>query len=80
MAMLFASVVATACVDDNIDYGDDDSNEVENIGYLSLSGLNISVLSDTEVITGTGNPEATRAEINTDNFNVEFLQNAGIME
>ena len=77
MAMLFASVVATACVDDNIDYGDDDSNEVENIGYLSLSGLNISVLSDTEVITGTGNPEATRAEINTDNFNVEIINSLG---
>ena len=77
MTMLFASVVATACVDDKIHYENDDSTEIENIGYLSLSGLNISVLSDTEVILGSGSTEATRAEVNTDNFTVEIINSLG---
>lgn len=78
MTLLCAAVVATGCVDDDIRYQTGENESSENIGYLSLSGLNVSILSDTEIITGSGqNSVDTRAEVNTDNFMVEIINSAG---
>ena len=78
MTLMLAAAVATSCVDDNIRQGTEGNDPSENIGYLSLSGLNVSVLSDTEVITGSGKSVDTRAEVNVDDFTVEIIDSKGI--
>lgn len=77
MTLICASFLATACADDDIRYGSDTEEKVENVGYLSLSGLNVSVLSDTEIIAGLKSANATRADINVGDFNVEIINSAG---
>ncbi len=77
MTLLLAAMVATGCDDDDIRYQGESEKPSENIGYLSLSGLNVSVLSDTEVITGSGKAVATRADISTSNFMVDIINSAG---
>ncbi len=75
--ILLVAAMATGCVDDDIRYQGGGEEPSENIGYLSLSGLNVDVLSDTEIITGSGKPLATRAEVNKDNFTVDIVNSAG---
>lgn len=77
MTLICASFLATACADDDIRYGSDTEEKVENVGYLSLSGLNVSVLSDTEIIAGLKSANATRTDINVGDFNVEIINSAG---
>ena len=77
MTLICASFLATACADDDIRYGSDTEEKIENVGYLSLSGLNVSVLSDTEIIAGLKSANATRADINVGDFNVEIINSAG---
>lgn len=77
MVLLFAATLATGCVDDDIRYGGEEEKPSENIGYLSLSGLNVNVLSDTEIITGPGKAAVTRADVDTSNFVVEIINSAG---
>ena len=78
MTLMLAAAVATSCVDDDIRQGAGGSEPSENIGYLSLSGLNVSVLSDTEVITGSAKSVDTRAEVNVDDFTVEIIDSEGV--
>ena len=73
MTLICASFLATACVDDDIRYGSEADEKVENVGYLSLSGLNVSVLSDTEIIAGLKSAGVTRTDINIGNFNYLFI-------
>lgn len=77
IVLLLAATMATGCNDDDIRNQGGETKPSDNIGYLSLSGLNVDVLSDTEVITGPGKSAATRAEVNTDNFMVEIINSAG---
>ena len=77
MTLLLAATMATGCVDDDIRYQSGENPDTDNIGYLSLSGLNVSVLSDTEIITGSGSAHATRAAVSADNFTVEIINSAG---
>lgn len=77
MTLLLAATLATGCADDDIRYQGGGEEPSENIGYLSLSGLNVDVLSDTEIITGSGKSVATRAEVNKENFMVDIINSAG---
>ena len=77
MTLLLAAALATGCADDDIRQSEGKDQPSENIGYLSLSGLNVSVLSDTEIITGSGKAESTRAEVDVNNFTVEILDSKG---
>lgn len=77
MTLLLATVVATGCVDDDIRYEGEENETTDNIGYLSLSGLNVSVLSDTEIIAGLKSADKTRAEINVSDFTVDIINSAG---
>ncbi len=78
MTLLLAATMATGCVDDDIRYPNEDNGSSDNIGYLSLSGLNVDVLSDTEIISGSGSAKATRAEVNVGNFTVEIIDSKGV--
>ena len=78
MTLLLAAALATGCADDDIRQNGGQDQPSENIGYLSLSGLNVSVLSDTEVITGSGKSVETRAEVNVGDFTVEIIDSEGV--
>ncbi len=76
--LLLAAVVATGCGNDDIRQNPNgEETTSDNIGYLSLSGLNVSVLSDTEIIAGMKSIDGTRAEVNIDDFNVDIINSAG---
>ena len=77
MIILLAAAVATGCENEDIKHGSEDNPVTENVGYLSLSGLNVSLLSDTEIITGPSKAAATRTDINIGDFTVEIINNAG---
>lgn len=73
--MLLAAVaLMTGCVNEDIRYDDDATSKSENIGYLSLSGLDVEVLSDTEIVTGTKSQHSTRAdEVDPSSFTVDII-------
>lgn len=77
MTLLLAATMATGCVDDDIRYPNRGETASDNIGYLSLSGLNVDILSDTEIIQGSGSAKATRADVNVGNFTVEIINSKG---
>ena len=77
MTLLLAATMATGCGDDDIRHQGGGDTPSENIGYLSLAGLNVSALSDTEVITGSGKSASTRADVDTSNFMVDIINSAG---
>ena len=77
MTLLLAATMATGCGDDDIRHQGGGDTPSENIGYLSLAGLNVSALSDTEVITGSGKSASTRADVDTSDFMVDIINSAG---
>ena len=75
----FLSIAATAvlalgsCSKDKVDYVDPNGQKNENIGYLSLSGMEATVMEDTDNIEST-----TRAEgVDINNFDVVITNNSG---
>lgn len=69
------AVILGSCNKDNVNYDDIDTETNENIGYLSLAGLEASVMEDTENITTSSGTRAS--EVNIDLFNVEILDVTG---
>lgn len=74
IAVVFALTLG-ACKKDKVDYiGDVDTN-TENIGYLSFSNFEATVMEDTENIA---NPAAkTRAGVDINTFDVVITNKAG---
>ena len=77
MTLLLAATMATGCGNDDIRYPNGGETNSDNIGYLSLSGLNVDILSDTEIIQGSSSAKATRADVNVGNFTVEIINSKG---
>ena len=50
IVLLLAATMATGCNDDDIRNQGGETKPSDKIGYLSLSGLNVDVLSDTGLI------------------------------
>ena len=69
------AVILGSCNKDNVNYDDIDTETNENIGYLSLAGLEASVMEDTENITTSSGTRASEVNINL--FNVEILDVTG---
>lgn len=69
------AVILGSCNKDNVNYDDIDTETNENIGYLSLAGLEASVMEDTENITTSSGTRASK--VNIDLFNVEILDVTG---
>ena len=69
------AVILGSCNKDNVNYDDIDPETNENIGYLSLAGLEASVMEDTENITTSSGTRASEVNINL--FNVEILDVTG---
>lgn len=60
------ALTLSSCHKDNVDYGKGQQEEKENIGYLSLGGMNASVMVETENVS-----TPTRAEgVDINTFNV----------
>lgn len=60
------ALTLSSCHKDNVDYGKGQQEEMENIGYLSLGGMNASVMVETENVS-----TPTRAEgVDINAFNV----------
>ena len=77
MSLAVATLLALgSCTNDKVDYVDPNATVNENIGYLSLAGMQVSVLEDTENIEST-----TRAEgVDINNFDVVIMNSSdGIM-
>ena len=74
--LIGATMLMAGCVNEDIRYDDDNKTKPENVGYLSLSGLNVEVMSDTEVITGVKSHTPTRAEsVDPSDFTVDIVSN-----
>ena len=64
-----------ACSKDNVDYKDTENGGTNNVGYLALAGMSVTVMEDTDNVTSSS---ATRAdEVNIDNFDVVVTDKAG---
>lgn len=74
-----AAVISTACDKDKAAYNDDPSNGKENIGYLSLGGLEATIMTDTENFSSENHASAagTRAAApNIDTFTVTITDSS----
>lgn len=63
LAIVFASLLLAGCKDESIDFGGGGNGETE-IGYLSLSALEVDVANYAEEITsgtGAGGAQSSRA-------------------
>lgn len=77
IALSAVAAVSTACDKDKAKYGDGPDNDKDNIGYLSLGGLEASVMIDTENISSGTTASATRAATpDIDTFNVKVTDSA----
>lgn len=63
-----------ACKNDKVDYADIVGTDTENIGYLSFSNFEATVMEDTENIA---NPASTRAGVDINTFDVVITNQAG---
>lgn len=74
IAVVFALALG-ACKKDKVDYVDNVGTDTENIGYLSFSSFEATVMEDTENIA---NPAAaTRASVDINTFDVVITNQAG---
>ena len=64
-----------ACKKDKIDYAGVDGNGIENIGFLSFSGFEATLMEDTENINNPA--DATRAGVDINTFDVIITNKAG---
>lgn len=55
----------SSCNKDKVDYVDGSDNELENVGYLALGGMQASILEDTENIESSSSTRAGNVDINT---------------
>lgn len=73
MAVAVALVLGS-CHKDNPDYSKHQGGDTDNIGYLVLSGLQASIMEDTENVIS---PAMTRAEVDINDFNVVITNQQG---
>ena len=59
LAIVFASLLLAGCKDESIDFGGGGNGETE-IGYLSLSALEVDVANYAEEITSAGRSRPVR--------------------
>ena len=76
MSIALASLLVLAsCHKDKVDYQENGGVAKQNIGYLSIGGMQASVMEDTDNVE---TPSATRAEgVDINNFNVTITNKAG---
>ena len=55
----------SSCNKDKVDYVNGSDNELENVGYLALGGMQASILEDTENIESSSSTRAGNVDINT---------------
>ena len=55
----------SSCNKDKVDYVDGSDNELENVGYLALGGMQASILEDTENIESSSSTRVGNVDINT---------------
>ncbi|MDE6861313.1 MAG: DUF4493 domain-containing protein [Alistipes sp.] len=73
-----AALVSTACNKDKAQYNIGPDNDRDNIGYLSLGGLEATVMTDTENISSGTTAAATRAGVpDIDTFTVTLTDPSG---
>ena len=70
---LVALSTMVACHKDHVDYNGNGSDENENIGYLSVAGLQADILKDTENFDSAS---STRAGVDINDFDVVITNNA----
>ncbi len=76
-ALFIAAFAMTGCINEDIRY-EREPDKSEDIGYLSLAGLDVEVLSDTEIIAGLGGKSVTRAGVvSPDDFDVKIIDAEG---
>ena len=81
MSMAAVMLLALAsCHKDKINYEDGDKNKKENIGYLSIAGMEAKVLVETENINGSSDNTRAEGDVDVNNFDVVILRETGINE
>lgn len=79
LTLAAVAAVATACDKDKAKYNDNPDNDKDNIGYLSLGGLEATIMTDTENISSENHASAasTRAETpDIDTFTVTITDSS----